>query len=1285
MLDNDQRYVDFRRRAHTGQERIKALESDLGIDKEEDAQPLPAGTPPPPPSPTLFDAIRGGAVDVMKQVPAGALNGLNELGNGLLDVADWAENKLAGMGIGPGDLVPEERAHGFGNMVMGDADTLAGRMAGGISQFAIGFLPTSRAMQGVRLARYAPGAVRLVKAAASGVITDFAFFDPHQERLSNLIQEYPLLANPVTGYLAADEGDSEAEGRFKNAMEGLGLGLVMDGFLHSLKAYRGWQTMKAAGAEARGTVVAPPAGGASVVPGLEKATAAGGAPTLGNPPAAAVVEAGSTSPATKGSISESDRALQESIAARQRSGAASAEINSGATIIDDPIQRETDAFFDEAMGAEKPRAAVIPNEGIEKIGTTPDSSVPRGTTQQAQTAQEAAGEAIPGGQAKATPEPEKLSLGAFDVGGAEPVSVTARGEATPSALLDPKAAELPDGRAVNINLNRINAGTDLKAVIGAVAEQYKPQINAARRGAQTEASLAQLAADLNMSPADLQARLPGEAFNAEQLLASRAVLNGSADNLLQKAKIAARAEATDIDKAAFLNALEGHKVIQAQVSGAVAEAGRALRSQNMIVGLPTDAQKLRAIKELVQLNGGRQVDELAKVFSQFADVKDISKVMQKSLTRRMGDAIYEVWVNGLISGARTISVNMIGNSMAMFGKVGERAMAEVLGQVKPGARGGLMNADRVALGESRAMMSGIVNGFMDALRLTKKAIDERAPVDQFTQVDVARVPALTAQNFGLSGPVGKAVDYMGMMARWPGRLQMLTDKFFQAVNYRMELHAFAHRDASYRGLQGQEFEDHVKSILINPPDELHFKSLDEARVNTFTNRQPDVIEQLITIAHDPDTMVGQVGRVVVPFLRTNLNIAEYGIQRMPLLNRLSPQMRADIAAGGARKDLAQAKLAWGSSIMAVTSAMAAQGFITGSGPKDYKAKQALESTGWRANSIKVGDTYYSYNRLDPFGMILGMAADWTELAGEAVNKGMDVDDVLVGAVAATASNISAERLVESMVDFGELVTNFGEAGPKYLSNLASSAVPAWLRQFTREGGDVKRDTSAPEIKLDRARGRYEVDNSYFQEAINKLRASIPGFGDDLPARRNMFGEVITFDPGVGVDIASPIYSNKEVDSPARKEIARMSLAGREFDMPREYIATDKGAIPLTPHQYEKYVELSAGVGLYEAMVRAGSSSAPRYKRKLEDELNYQIKNNWPGVQIDKRYKDLDEWKYGMIQATINSYRKMAGIALGVDPIGQDLSGKYEQLWNAKKENVTGRKSSGSVIPPGGSR
>jgi hypothetical protein len=49
--------------------------------------------------------------------------------------------------------------------------------------------------------------------------------------------------------------------------------------------------------------------------------------------------------------------------------------------------------------------------------------------------------------------------------------------------------------------------------------------------------------------------------------------------------------------------------------------------------------------------------------------------------------------------------------------------------------------------------------------------------------------------------------------------------------------------------------------------------------------------------------------------------------------------------------------------------------VTGGGPVDYKKRDTLESTGWQPYSVKIGDHYISYRRLEPVGLVMALVAD----------------------------------------------------------------------------------------------------------------------------------------------------------------------------------------------------------------------------------------------------------------------------------------------------------------------
>ncbi len=121
-------------------------------------------------------------------------------------------------------------------------DTTVNTIVSTIGQFVVPFGAAGKAMGaaklGTNVAASFPQAAKIARPMIQGAIADFSAFDGHEARLSNLIESVPALQNPVSEYLAASEDDSELEGRFKNAVEGLGVGAAADGLFKCLSAVK---------------------------------------------------------------------------------------------------------------------------------------------------------------------------------------------------------------------------------------------------------------------------------------------------------------------------------------------------------------------------------------------------------------------------------------------------------------------------------------------------------------------------------------------------------------------------------------------------------------------------------------------------------------------------------------------------------------------------------------------------------------------------------------------------------------------------------------------------------------------------------------------------------------------------------------------------------------------------------------------------------------------------------------------------------------------------------------
>ncbi|MCB1631045.1 MAG: hypothetical protein KDI23_04390, partial [Pseudomonadales bacterium] len=196
--------------------------------------------------------VLGGVRDAPGAIALGAAQAVNEAVDIAEGVGQWVEDNLGTGGVevsmqgirmlSAEELQAKRKAGDDLSSVLNvptaewmQPDTVTGGLVEGVAQFLTGFGAASKVLKGTKIAA---GLGQWGTSMAAGAMADAAVFDEHAQRLSNLIQSSPELANPVTEYLAADPTDSMAEGRFKNAIEGLGLGVMAHGLGMAVGAVR---------------------------------------------------------------------------------------------------------------------------------------------------------------------------------------------------------------------------------------------------------------------------------------------------------------------------------------------------------------------------------------------------------------------------------------------------------------------------------------------------------------------------------------------------------------------------------------------------------------------------------------------------------------------------------------------------------------------------------------------------------------------------------------------------------------------------------------------------------------------------------------------------------------------------------------------------------------------------------------------------------------------------------------------------------------------------------------
>lgn len=746
-------------------------------------------------------------------------------------------------------------------------------------------------------------------------------------------------------------------------------------------------------------------------------------------------------------------------------------------------------------------------------------------------------------------------------------------EAREEAIAQGRDPEIAAADAVKpkiyINHARISSAEDVKSVLQQMADLDADAINAKRRGIvtneQTIKESSQEYRDLN----DLIGRAPGP-MNAAQAVAARRLLASSGEQIVQLAKIAESPNASPADIFNFRRAMSVHYAIQSEVVAARTETARALQAW----AIPAGATKARsqAIADLIAQGGGSgDIQALAKAVSTVGNNQTAINTMARELGRgRFGAALYQVWINGLLSSPKTHAVNILSNSMTALYAIPERYMAAGISKA-------FYNGE-IAAGEAASQAYGLIKGIRDGVRLIymgnkaqgKQGIGD--VFDAFVAIEGTNQNAISAEALGLSpnGSLGYGIDMISKLVNAPGSMLNAEDKFFKTINYRMELQAQAYRQAAAEGLDGRDAAERIHEILSNPPDNLKADAIDMAHYQTFTAPLSSGARQTLGgIAKTP--FIGPIFKLVVPFVKTPTNILKFTFARTPLAY-LAGSIQSDIKAGGARAAQAHARVATGSMIALSIVDMAAEGTITGAGPLAENT-QSLRSTRRSAGgpppySVKIGDRWYAYNRLDPIGMMMGFGADISEMIASADDA--DSEQLIGAGVMALAQNLASKSYLSGIFDFMAAIdpSNPTSTPGKYILNFAGSIAPysSFLRSIATANDPVARDAKAVVYGED---NKVDPVASYLQSMINNIKKGIPGMSDELPPMRDLWGEPIDRSSGIGWgwDFVSPLASRADNPDPVTKVFIDNRI---EVGFPPRTIE----GVQLTPAEYDQFTELA---------------------------------------------------------------------------------------------------------------
>ena len=659
-------------------------------------------------------------------------------------------------------------------------------------------------------------------------------------------------------------------------------------------------------------------------------------------------------------------------------------------------------------------------------------------------------------------------------------------------------------------------------------------------------------------------------------------------------------------------------------------------------GLEGLLDNLPEIKRVVNDAGGLKdvMDRLRKVRAVYSDgnLPGVTRAMaafQKGPWRRSYDAFMEYWVNALLAGPKTAVVNAMGPGLFSIYKPLEALMGSGLMKGLAAAHGdsaasaAQSNVVRELVAQMSAMTTSASEAFATARKLGMEHPDVFDARSGSSVMDPAmRAKAITPENLGIdpASTAGAVVTHLGNVVRIPSNVLGTTDNMLKMLNYRAAAVGRLTADAAAQGMDSAGIQKYVADTMdrliwdhqVYSAKQLERRGFEEATKAGLQGE--DALAYAAKYAsdmmkaHPEDAALADfakaqgwsntlttpavegswswslqnlmsqhpVGRLVLPFINTPINIINAATQRLDvygpsrtLLATVFPSewtnlgnsrnaFIRDVTSGDPRRKAeAVGRIATGAALATTVYGLAGSGIITGKGPADPAAKKTLTDAGWQEYSIKTPNGYVSYARMDPIASLVGTVADLVEYGRYApVEDQNSFSTASMGIAVALANNLTNKTYVAGLANFLDAAREPDKYVQSVTNRYAASLVPNILGQAVPSlGGDpVVRDV---------------------RTWIDAMASKVPGLSATLPPQRNVLGEPIARPMSLGGELTDwwlPLAYREVSDDAIKLELAAQ---GHGFTPPKHTLnGTDLSDIRVgNTTAYDRWGELQGTVTL----------------------------------------------------------------------------------------------------------
>ena len=552
----------------------------------------------------------------------------------------------------------------------------------------------------------------------------------------------------------------------------------------------------------------------------------------------------------------------------------------------------------------------------------------------------------------------------------------------------------------------------------------------------------------------------------------------------------------------------------------------------------TDKQRQQIIQQLLDSN---KMEDITMVFKNVREEIHIKGGTFKDagFVQKLVDVLLESFRTSILSGPSTQVVNVAGSTIKLTTQKLENWMTYGFGKLSGKGSTKLSYEELKALNDNE-VLTHMGKSFKNLSKsvLNKKTskesedILEQSQLDSYQQAENIINRAISGETFGLEGTMsGEAIDKLGRIIRTPYQVLGTVDDGFKRAAYSGKIKQIAIRESKklpegttlkeinkfqkdfeeiYKKLKVEKTtnitDEEKKFLLKHYRQELHEEALHYARVQTFTedivpsDKSSLDIDNLLSVVEKARSKYTPL-QFVLPFYKTPVNLIKWTTRRTPGLNLFSSEIRRKLAAGGVERDEVLAQMTMGTIIYGTFASMAFNEDDTGmtiTGGVPYGQEKAWEIAGIQPYSIKIGDTWYQYNRLDPVATSLGLMADMAQFHNKMIARGKgdsegyleEIDELGNAIMLSISNNVASKTWMKGINDMMDAIKGKNDY---FFKNLATSFVP-----FGSMAGEINREDTMKEAKtmLDILKKKYTTD-------LNRSKLNV--FGEEVEEDRKWYG------------------------------------------------------------------------------------------------------------------------------------------------------------------------------------